>query len=260
MYKSLSKKINEYLIKSLAGASLFFSPSYSNPNNLENKVEEEEQFKQIIDDDQDLQNIITNPYGDSNGDNFIDLADYQAFNNCITGPSVGNSEPLTAECQIFDFDLNNDIDLKDFCEFQKRFNKAVPGWYFRFLYRNPPGSDIPPTFNFTDYVGSLVNLRTEMTLSVNDSIGFIRILDTGDQELIAEYKITDWDIQNGRYGNGSHIRTFSVSDRGQQPYDLVETIFYDFEIANEYILSQSGIDAPAEFDEQANSNLNLIVN
>lgn len=58
------------------------------------------------------------PYpGDCDGDGDVDLADYIASADCLTGPNGG----LVAGCDCFDFDGDGDADLRDFAEFQFEF-------------------------------------------------------------------------------------------------------------------------------------------
>ncbi len=52
--------------------------------------------------------------GDFNGDQTVNLTDYQTFQSCFTGP--GGS--LGGGCGAGDFDCDNDIDLRDFAWFQ----------------------------------------------------------------------------------------------------------------------------------------------
>jgi hypothetical protein len=56
--------------------------------------------------------------GDCDGDGDVDLADYGAFPDCLSGPGGGLPAP---ECACFDFDAGGDIDLRDFAGFQERF-------------------------------------------------------------------------------------------------------------------------------------------
>jgi len=61
-------------------------------------------------------NMVTN--GDLDYDGDVDLADYAAFQACLTGPVGGLVGP---ECGPVDFDRNGDIDLADFAVFQAVF-------------------------------------------------------------------------------------------------------------------------------------------
>lgn len=53
--------------------------------------------------------------GDCDLNGVVDLADYSCFSNCFTGPGAA----LNRECSSFDFDLDNDVDLRDFSYFQR---------------------------------------------------------------------------------------------------------------------------------------------
>ena len=57
--------------------------------------------------------------GDYDVDGDVDLADYERFADCITGPDAG---PIAPSCDLFDFDLDGDIDLPDFSVFQGSFS------------------------------------------------------------------------------------------------------------------------------------------
>ena len=48
--------------------------------------------------------------GDFNGDDDVDLVDFAAFNNCVTGPG----EAANISCRVFDFDNDEDVDFTDF--------------------------------------------------------------------------------------------------------------------------------------------------
>jgi len=58
------------------------------------------------------------PDGDANGDMRTDLLDYQQLMTCETGP-LGVF--VDAGCEPFDFDVDNDVDLRDQGEFQLAF-------------------------------------------------------------------------------------------------------------------------------------------
>jgi uncharacterized membrane protein len=59
--------------------------------------------------------------GDFDGDGDVDLADYQRFNTCLTGPA----EMIEgAECEPGDADGDGDVDLSDFKLFQQSFTGA----------------------------------------------------------------------------------------------------------------------------------------
>jgi len=56
--------------------------------------------------------------GDYDVDGHVDVADYQRLVPCMTAPNVG---PPPAGCDLFDFDLDNDVDLRDVAVFQRSF-------------------------------------------------------------------------------------------------------------------------------------------
>lgn len=56
--------------------------------------------------------------GDFNCDGLIDLGDFVAWADCMTGPSGG---PIEADCQAFDYDGDMDVDMNDFAVFQFMF-------------------------------------------------------------------------------------------------------------------------------------------
>jgi hypothetical protein len=64
--------------------------------------------------------------GDFNGDSSVDLGDLPAFLDCMNGPDA-YPEPVTgsgcrAAClSVFDSDADDDVDLKDFADFQDKF-------------------------------------------------------------------------------------------------------------------------------------------
>ncbi|MEE9294092.1 MAG: hypothetical protein V3W34_03885 [Phycisphaerae bacterium] len=58
------------------------------------------------------------PSGDCNADGVVNLFDYGAFANCVSGPDGG---PLSPECACFDLDHDEDVDLVDFGMFQAGF-------------------------------------------------------------------------------------------------------------------------------------------
>jgi uncharacterized lipoprotein YddW (UPF0748 family) len=55
--------------------------------------------------------------GDYDGDNIADLADFQEFGDCMTGPDAGSVDPT---CTPFDIDEDNDVDAADFAQMQWR--------------------------------------------------------------------------------------------------------------------------------------------
>jgi alpha-amylase len=56
--------------------------------------------------------------GDWNNDGHIDSVDFQAFTNCLSGP---DGTALGPGCTLFDFDGDEDVDLRDFAVFQDAF-------------------------------------------------------------------------------------------------------------------------------------------
>ena len=56
--------------------------------------------------------------GDYDCDRSTDLADFDFWPECATGPDNG---PYTPDCQPFDFDNDGDIDTRDFAGFQAVF-------------------------------------------------------------------------------------------------------------------------------------------
>lgn len=61
------------------------------------------------------------PTGDFDDNGMVDGGDTFAWSNCADGP--GNILPSDA-CYVFDFDFDDDVDLLDFSEFQRRFGLA----------------------------------------------------------------------------------------------------------------------------------------
>lgn len=57
-------------------------------------------------------------FGDCNGDGNVALFDFACFVDCVTGPGGG---PVPPECQTFDYDNDDDVDLLDFAAFQNAF-------------------------------------------------------------------------------------------------------------------------------------------
>jgi alpha-tubulin suppressor-like RCC1 family protein len=55
--------------------------------------------------------------GDVNGDCHVGLTDYASFPGCMYGPNV----PYPNGCGLFDLNLDNDVDLGDFAEFEIAF-------------------------------------------------------------------------------------------------------------------------------------------
>ncbi len=60
-----------------------------------------------------------NPHpGDFDLDTDVDLADYDAFSACMTGPGGG---PVGNDCWNADLDFDDDVDVQDVATFQRRF-------------------------------------------------------------------------------------------------------------------------------------------
>ena len=62
--------------------------------------------------------IVIGLPGDWDGDGDVDLTDYAALADCLTGPEAG---PPGSGCDVLDFDVDADIDLADFASFQAAF-------------------------------------------------------------------------------------------------------------------------------------------
>ena len=60
-------------------------------------------------------------WGDEDGDGDLDLGDYTAFQDCMTGPDGG----LPGGCDWADFDGDGDVDAEDFLTFQAAFSGAT---------------------------------------------------------------------------------------------------------------------------------------
>lgn len=60
--------------------------------------------------------------GDDDGDDDVELDDYQAFAGCLGGPRI----TVTLACRKFDFDLDADVDLRDQVEFEYDFTFEMP--------------------------------------------------------------------------------------------------------------------------------------
>ena len=58
------------------------------------------------------------PLDDCNSDGWVDLLDYDDFDECLSGPGGGLPLP---ECNCFDVDGDDDVDLSDFHRFQHEF-------------------------------------------------------------------------------------------------------------------------------------------
>ena len=58
------------------------------------------------------------PVDDCNSDGWVNLIDYDDFEACLSGPSGVLPQP---ECNCFDLDNDNDVDLSDIRRFQNGF-------------------------------------------------------------------------------------------------------------------------------------------
>jgi hypothetical protein len=58
------------------------------------------------------------PPDDCNSDGWVNLIDYDDFDECLSGPNAGLSHP---QCNCFDRDGDNDVDLSDVGQFQSAF-------------------------------------------------------------------------------------------------------------------------------------------
>lgn len=47
--------------------------------------------------------------GDADSDDDVDLYDFGFFVDCLSGPDAG----ITEDCRVFDYDLDNDVDMRD---------------------------------------------------------------------------------------------------------------------------------------------------
>ena len=59
--------------------------------------------------------------GDGNWNGTVDLDDLVIFDDCMTGPG-GDLGSRGCECRVMDFDEDNDVDLRDFDQWQITFN------------------------------------------------------------------------------------------------------------------------------------------
>ena len=55
--------------------------------------------------------------GDHDGNGTVDLDDYVQFGACLVGPGGG----ILSGCEVFDFDVDDDVDVTDFADFQSTF-------------------------------------------------------------------------------------------------------------------------------------------
>lgn len=58
-------------------------------------------------------------FGDGNLDGIVDLLDFDLMQACQLGPSI----PFHDGCEPFDFDLDGDVDIMDYAEFQRAFRR-----------------------------------------------------------------------------------------------------------------------------------------
>jgi hypothetical protein len=56
--------------------------------------------------------------GDYDGDGQVDLYDFAHWDDCMTGPDMGS---YPAGCEVFDFNIDGDVDLADFAVFTRVF-------------------------------------------------------------------------------------------------------------------------------------------
>lgn len=61
------------------------------------------------------------PQGDCDASGTVSLADYLEMSDCLEGPG---GAPQFAECNCFDFDGDDDVDLLDFAEFSMVFGNG----------------------------------------------------------------------------------------------------------------------------------------
>ena len=61
------------------------------------------------------------PVGDCNNTGAVNLVDYDDFESCLSGPGGGLLAP---ECNCFDVDGDEDVDLFDAAEFQDSFTNG----------------------------------------------------------------------------------------------------------------------------------------
>ncbi|MFH1109564.1 MAG: hypothetical protein V1790_10265 [Planctomycetota bacterium] len=60
---------------------------------------------------------------DDDGDGDVDWEDFEAFVAYVAGPSA---DPQLPGWRFFDVDLDDDVDLRDFAEFQTSFSSWSP--------------------------------------------------------------------------------------------------------------------------------------
>ena len=59
--------------------------------------------------------------GDFDCDDVVRLIDFAHWDACMTGPDAG---PYPPGCELFDFELDNDVDLDDFAGFLSVFTEG----------------------------------------------------------------------------------------------------------------------------------------
>lgn len=64
----------------------------------------------------------SSPFGDLNGDGYVDAADFLLFSACGSGPAIN----LNSGCQSCDADLDSDVDNIDFAAFQRCYSGILP--------------------------------------------------------------------------------------------------------------------------------------
>ncbi len=57
--------------------------------------------------------------GDADGNGIVNVDDYAEYNACLQGPNFGTGDG----CECFDFDIDGDIDLRDYAEFQMKISQ-----------------------------------------------------------------------------------------------------------------------------------------
>jgi len=62
--------------------------------------------------------------GDYNCDRVVDLTDFAAWDDCMTGPGDADATLLESGCGAFDFDADNDVDFGDWSEMERLLSAA----------------------------------------------------------------------------------------------------------------------------------------
>jgi len=68
-----------------------------------------------------IADVAEGQFGDAENDGDIDLDDYAIFSGCMIGPEV--TAP-TSPCRVMDFDQDDDVDLRDFAQWQIVFSPS----------------------------------------------------------------------------------------------------------------------------------------